>query len=107
MSGSQVLEVTGLDVRYGPARALDEVSLTLPEGSTTAVLGVNGAGKSTLARAVSGLVPVHGGRVLVNGRLSARSGKAGDDEVVDERFHRLTSGRPVREDGPEDEIPRQ
>ena len=68
MSGSHVLQVTGLDVRYGPARALDKISLTLPEASTTAVLGVNGAGKSTLARAVSGLVPVHGGRVLVSGR---------------------------------------
>jgi ABC-type branched-subunit amino acid transport system ATPase component len=68
MSESRVLEVAGLDVRYGPARALNEVSLALREGSTTAVLGVNGAGKSTLARAVSGLVPVHGGRVLLNGR---------------------------------------
>jgi branched-chain amino acid transport system ATP-binding protein len=68
MSDSYVLEVTGLDVRYGPARALNEVSLALPEGSTTAVLGVNGAGKSTLARAVSGLVPIHGGRMLLNGR---------------------------------------
>ena len=68
MSDSYVLDVTDLDVRYGPARALAGVSLKLPEGSTTAVLGVNGAGKSTLARAVSGLVPVHGGRVLLNGR---------------------------------------
>jgi branched-chain amino acid transport system ATP-binding protein len=68
MSGSHVLQVTGLDVRYGPARALDKISLTLPEASTTAVLGVNGAGKSTLARAVSGLVPIHGGRVLLSGR---------------------------------------
>src|SRR6201986_5455590 len=68
MSESCVLEVAGLDVRYGPARALKEGSLALPEGSTAAVLGVNGAGKSTLARAVSGLVPVHGGRVLLNGR---------------------------------------
>jgi ABC-type branched-subunit amino acid transport system ATPase component len=68
MTDSNVLEVTDLDVRYGQARALNEVSLSLPEGSTTAVLGVNGAGKSTLARAVSGLVPVHGGRVLLGGR---------------------------------------
>jgi len=68
MKESYVLEVTGLDVRYGPARALNEISFTLREGSTTAVLGVNGAGKSTLARAVSGLVPVNDGRVLLNGR---------------------------------------
>jgi branched-chain amino acid transport system ATP-binding protein len=68
MSDSDLLAVTDLDVRYGPARALNGVSLRLPERSTTAVLGVNGAGKSTLARAVSGLVPIHGGRVLLDGR---------------------------------------
>lgn len=65
---STILEVTDLDVRYGPARALNGISLQVAAGSTTAVLGVNGAGKSTLARAVSGLVPVHGGRVMLNGQ---------------------------------------
>lgn len=68
MSDSDVLEVTDLDVRYGPARALNGISLKLSQGSTVAVLGVNGAGKSTLARAVSGLVPIHGGMVLLDGQ---------------------------------------
>jgi branched-chain amino acid transport system ATP-binding protein len=67
MSEGHILEVADLDVRYGPARALHGISLGLSEGSTTAVLGVNGAGKSTLARAVSGLVPIHGGKVLLDG----------------------------------------
>ena len=67
MSDSNVLEVADLDVRYGPARALNGISLQLCEGSTTAVLGVNGSGKSTLARALSGLVPIHGGKVLLDG----------------------------------------
>jgi len=49
---------------------------------------------------------VIGGPVPVEGRLSA-SGEAGDDEVVDERFHGLASGRPARDDRPEYEVSRQ
>lgn len=67
MNSSDLLEVTDLDVRYGPARALSGFCLQLPAGTTVALLGVNGAGKSTLARAVSGLVPVHAGRVILDG----------------------------------------
>ena len=52
-----MLSVNGLEVRYGAALALSEVSLDLAEGSVLAILGANGAGKSTLARACSGLVP--------------------------------------------------
>ncbi|HEX3784480.1 MAG TPA: ABC transporter ATP-binding protein [Pseudonocardiaceae bacterium] len=57
----------GVDVRYGPAKALREVSLDVAAGSVVAVLGANGAGKSSLARAVSGLVPPSAGRILING----------------------------------------
>ncbi|WP_216892622.1 ABC transporter ATP-binding protein [Nocardia alni] len=56
-----------VDVRYGPAAALHQVSLEVPRGSAVAVLGANGAGKSSLARAVSGLVRPSAGHVLING----------------------------------------
>jgi branched-chain amino acid transport system ATP-binding protein len=58
-----LLSVTDLSVKYASVQALFGVSLEVPEGSVTAVLGANGAGKSTLARAVSGLVPAVGGRI--------------------------------------------
>jgi branched-chain amino acid transport system ATP-binding protein len=58
-----LLSVRDLDVRYGPAAALANVSLELREGVTLTVLGSNGAGKSTFARACSGLVPVAGGSI--------------------------------------------
>jgi branched-chain amino acid transport system ATP-binding protein len=58
-----LLSVTDLSVKYASVQALFGVSLEVPEGSVTAVLGANGAGKSTLARAVSGLVPPVGGRI--------------------------------------------
>ena len=63
-----ILEVRKLDVRYGPAQALFDVSFDIAPNSALAVLGPNGAGKSTLARAVSGLVPSSGGEIKFDGQ---------------------------------------
>ncbi|MGH9097312.1 MAG: ABC transporter ATP-binding protein, partial [Acidimicrobiales bacterium] len=63
-----LLQVQGLDVRYGGSQALFEVSIDVRPGTVLAVLGVNGAGKSTLARAVAGLVPAAAGRVTFDGQ---------------------------------------
>ena len=61
-SGRQVLQLVGVDKRYGDTRVLDGVSLTIERGDRVAVLGVNGAGKSTLARVLAGTEPIQGGR---------------------------------------------
>ena len=58
-----MLEVEDLVAAYGAVRAVDGVSLSVPAGSITAVLGANGAGKSSLLRAVSGIVKPRSGRV--------------------------------------------
>ena len=63
-----MLEVSGLNVLYGPVRALKGVSLTVPEGKIVALIGANGAGKSTLLKAISGLVPIGEGSVAFEGR---------------------------------------
>lgn len=47
--------------------ALSDISLTVPQGSITAIIGRSGAGKSTLIRLVNGLEKPSGGRVVVNG----------------------------------------
>ena len=47
--------------------ALDGVTLTVPAGSCTAILGPSGSGKSTILRVMAGLDPVSRGRVLVDG----------------------------------------
>jgi uncharacterized protein (UPF0261 family)/ABC-type branched-subunit amino acid transport system ATPase component len=54
-----VLQITDLNVFYGSAHALHNVSLTLP-GGVLAVVGRNGMGKTTLCNAVAGLVPARG-----------------------------------------------
>jgi len=63
-----MLEVENLSVSYGPVKALTNVSLTVPPGRVTAVIGANGAGKSTLMRTLAGLVKPAEGRILMNGR---------------------------------------
>ena len=61
-SGRIVLQLEGVDKRYGDIGVLDGVSLTVERGDRIAVLGVNGAGKSTLARVLAGIEPIQGGR---------------------------------------------
>jgi branched-chain amino acid transport system ATP-binding protein len=62
-----LLEVENLDVSYALVRALFGVSFTVRRQQMVALLGPNGAGKSTVARAVSGLVPSAGGRIVLDG----------------------------------------
>ena len=62
-----MLTVEELTTDYGPIRAVDHVSLEVPEGSVTAVLGANGAGKTSLLRTITGLERASSGRVKVEG----------------------------------------
>jgi branched-chain amino acid transport system ATP-binding protein len=62
-----MLAVEELITDYGPIRAVDRVSLEVPEGSIIAVLGANGAGKTSLLRTICGLERATSGRVKVEG----------------------------------------
>jgi branched-chain amino acid transport system ATP-binding protein len=78
-AGGLSLEVKDLVTAYGAIRALNGVSMTVPAGSITAVLGANGAGKSSLLRTLSGLVKPRSGSVLLDGKEIA--GCAPEDVV--------------------------
>jgi branched-chain amino acid transport system ATP-binding protein len=67
-----LLELEGVEARYGPVQALHGVSLKVGEGEIVAVLGGNGAGKTTTLRAVSGLVSTSG-EVRFDGRRITRA----------------------------------
>jgi branched-chain amino acid transport system ATP-binding protein len=68
MSEELLLHADSLDVRYGPFRALFDVSLEMPKGKMVALLGPNGAGKSTLGRALAGLIPITSGSIEFEGQ---------------------------------------
>ena len=62
------IEIRGLTKAYGTKRALDEVDLTVAEGSVFGFLGPNGAGKTTTLRILTGLARPTSGEARVFGR---------------------------------------
>lgn len=63
-----LLEVEGLEVRYGAIEAVRGAGLEVKKGEIVTLLGANGAGKSSVLNAVMGLVPLAAGRVLLDGK---------------------------------------
>lgn len=63
-----MLNVDNVVVRYGALEALHGVSIDVPSGAFVAILGRNGAGKSSLVGAISGMLPLSGGTVQIDGR---------------------------------------
>ncbi len=64
-----MLELSGIEVRYGGIRALKGVDLAVEQGEVVALLGGNGAGKTTTLRTISGLVKPVAGTVSFEGRV--------------------------------------
>ncbi len=62
-----MLGVESIDVRLGDKQVLHDLSLSVGDGETVAVLGPSGSGKSTLLRAVAGLVTVESGSIAWDG----------------------------------------
>lgn len=63
-----MLRVEQLDLYYGDAQALADVSLEVPRGEVVAIVGANGAGKTSLIRAIAGIERPRSGRVFVGDR---------------------------------------
>jgi sulfate/thiosulfate transport system ATP-binding protein len=61
------ISVEGANKRFGDFQALSDVSIEVPDGSLTALLGPSGSGKSTLLRAIAGLEELDSGLVTING----------------------------------------
>jgi branched-chain amino acid transport system ATP-binding protein len=87
-----MLEVSGLNVRYGSVEALRDVSIKVETGRLVAILGANGAGKSTLLRAISGIARAASGSITLRGEeitgLSA-------EEIVRRGVSHVPEGRGI------------
>lgn len=75
-----ILEVSDVTAAYGKVEAIRDVSLVVPEGKVTCLLGANGAGKTTLMRALCGLARVVSGSIKFRGEEIANSN-------IEELFH--------------------
>ena len=64
---ADLLQVQGLSAGYGQAVVLTDISLSLAEGQTLALLGRNGTGKTTLINTLAGATRQHAGRILLGG----------------------------------------
>jgi branched-chain amino acid transport system ATP-binding protein len=62
-----LLEIQKLELRYGAAAAVRDISLSVKRGQLVAVIGNNGAGKSSMVRGATGLVRPSGGKVYFRG----------------------------------------
>ena len=67
-SDSPLLEIRALTKRFGGLTALDDIDLTIPRRSITAVIGPNGAGKTTLFNCLNGFYPPEEGDMRYQGR---------------------------------------
>lgn len=77
MTPLPALTVTNVSHAYGPRKALDDVSLTVPQSRFTALLGLNGAGKTTLFSLITRLYDTRHGSIEVLGhRVSREPGEA-------------------------------
>ncbi len=63
-----MIETQSLTRRFGPLLAVDELTLSIPDGEIFGLLGPNGAGKTTTLRMLAGLIGITSGMAIVNGR---------------------------------------
>ena len=61
------LETRGVTKRFGGVTAVDDLSIYIPRRGMTAIIGPNGSGKSTLINLLSGMLPLDGGLIVVDG----------------------------------------
>ena len=65
--GSYALETVEISKLFGGVKAVDELTISIPRKGMTSIVGPNGSGKSTLVNLLSGVLPLDGGTVIIDG----------------------------------------
>ena len=91
-----MLDVKNISKSFGATRVLEDISFSLEQGETVAVIGASGSGKTTLLRCLTYLEKADKGTVAINGQTvfdAASQHKLTDSELRDRRLqgHRLRS----------------
>jgi NitT/TauT family transport system ATP-binding protein len=71
-SGAPKIVLDQVALAFGERMVLRDVSLTVQEHDLLCIVGTSGCGKTTLLRAIAGLLPLHSGRILLNGSAITR-----------------------------------
>ncbi len=87
-----MLEIDSLQVSYGGIEALRGISLKVEQNEIVTLIGANGAGKSSTLRAICGLVPTRGGKILLEGEDITRMDA---QQVVERGLVMVPEGRRV------------
>ena len=66
-SENYVLETVEVSKHFGAVKAVDGLSISIPAGKITSIAGPNGSGKSTLINLLTGVLPIDGGMVIIDG----------------------------------------
>ena len=92
MSGSPLLEVSGLAVSYGYVQALQGIAFKVEAGEIRTLVGANGAGKSTALLALSGLVAPRAGSIRFDGEDITRMAP---HKIVERGLVHVAEGRAI------------
>ena len=85
-----ILEVENISKRFGPSKVLSDISFSLEEGETLAILGASGSGKTTLLRCLNFLERPDSGRIVLRGGLlydSAEHDTYDERSIREKRLH--------------------
>ena len=91
-SNGTLLAIEDLQVAYGSILALQGISVEVNEGEIVTLIGANGAGKSTLLRAISGIVPIRGGKIRFG---SVELGSVPAHRIVEMGVAHVPEGRGI------------
>ncbi|MCK4325563.1 ATP-binding cassette domain-containing protein, partial [bacterium] len=86
-----MITIRNLTKSFGPNRVLDDLSMVVPEGQTTVVIGRSGCGKSVLLKHIMGILKPDSGEILIDGRDITKL-KASELNQERKRFGMLFQG---------------